>query len=119
MTNIKVVQQTNRQGTNTMKKTHANLQNDIKMCVEFQKDRPLTEELGSQGNKVETAIAPKVGKPEIRFFGFARRLIVLYICVKFHENVSNGFKLQSKHENVTDRRTQGKTICLTNPTGKT
>ena len=32
---------------------------------------------------VQWAMTPKVGKPELLFVCFARRLIVLYICVKF------------------------------------
>ena len=39
---------------------------------------------------------PKVGKPELRFMCSARRLIVLYICMKFRENISNGFKLTER-----------------------
>ena len=29
--------------------------------------------------------------PELRFLRSALRLMLLYICVKFHENISNGF----------------------------
>ena len=36
---------------------------------------------------VQRAITPKVGKPELRFMCSALCLIVLYICVKFHENM--------------------------------
>ena len=39
---------------------------------------------------VQRAITPKVGKPELRFMCYACRLIVLYICVKFGENISDG-----------------------------
>ena len=34
----------------------------------------------------------KVGKPELWFMCSAHSLIVLYICVKFCENISNGFQ---------------------------
>ena len=36
---------------------------------------------------VQRTITPKVLKAELRFLCFARRLIVLFICVKFHETV--------------------------------
>ena len=43
--------------------------------------------------KVQRAITPKVGKPELRFLCFACCLIVLYICVKFCESISDGFRV--------------------------
>ena len=42
---------------------------------------------------VQRAITLKVGKSELRFICSASSLIVLYICVKFPENTSNGFQL--------------------------
>ena len=36
---------------------------------------------------VQRAISPKVGKPELQFICFACCLIVVYICVKFGENI--------------------------------
>ena len=36
---------------------------------------------------VQRAITPKVGKSELQFMCSAHRLIVLYICVKFRENI--------------------------------
>ena len=41
---------------------------------------------------VQRAITPKVGKPEVRFMCFAHRLIVLYINVKFRENIQDGIR---------------------------
>ena len=38
------------------------------------------------------AIFPKVGKPELRFMCSACPLMVLNVCVTFHENMSSGFK---------------------------
>ena len=38
------------------------------------------------------AITPKVGKPELGFLSSACGLMVLNVCVKFHENMSSGFK---------------------------
>ena len=42
---------------------------------------------------VQRAITPKVGKPELRFMCSAHRLTVLYICMKFPENIWNSFQL--------------------------
>ena len=39
---------------------------------------------------VQRVITPKVGKPELWFMYSAHSLMVLYICVKFRENISNG-----------------------------
>ena len=41
----------------------------------------------------QRVITPKVGKPELRFMFSARRLMVFNVCVKFHENISSGFKV--------------------------
>ena len=37
---------------------------------------------------IQMAITPKVGKPELQFMSFTHRLIVIYTCVKFGENIS-------------------------------
>ena len=39
---------------------------------------------------VQRAITPKIGKPELRFMCSVCRIIMLYICVKFCENTSDG-----------------------------
>ena len=44
----------------------------------------------------QRAITPKVGKSELRFMCSACRLIVLNVCVKFHENMSSGFKVMER-----------------------
>ena len=41
----------------------------------------------------QRAITPKVGKPELQFMCYARCLMVFNVCVKFHENMSRGFKV--------------------------
>ena len=38
---------------------------------------------------VQSAITPKVGKQELQFMCSALCLMVLYICVMFHENIRN------------------------------
>ena len=53
------------------------------------------------------AITPKIRNPELRFLRSARRLMLLYICVKFHENISNGFGVTERTrfcDRQTDRR---------------
>ena len=62
----------------------------------------------------QSAITPKVGKLEVRFMCSARRLMVFNICVKFHENMSSGFKvikrtrkwLTQKGNNSKSRKTK-------------
>ena len=44
----------------------------------------------------QRAITQKVGKPELRFMFSARRLMVFNVCVKFHENMSSGFKVMER-----------------------
>ena len=45
---------------------------------------------------MQRAITPKVGKPEYRFKCSARRLIMFNVCMKFHENMSSGFKVMER-----------------------
>ena len=39
---------------------------------------------------VQRAVTPKIGKPELWFMCSACSIMVLYICVKFRENITNG-----------------------------
>ena len=58
---------------------------------------------------VQRAKTPKVSKPELGFMCSAHRLIVLYICVKIHENISDSIRLMMRTqimEALTDRRTE-------------
>ena len=41
----------------------------------------------------QRAVTLKVGKPELRFMYSAHPLMVFNVCVKFHENMSGGFKV--------------------------
>ena len=45
---------------------------------------------------IKRAITPKVGKPELGFMCSAHCLIVLYICVKFRENITNGIRVMEQ-----------------------
>ena len=53
------------------------------------------KKLWSRHKKLLTqrAITPKVGKPELQVLFSACRLRVFNVCVKFHENMSSGFKV--------------------------
>ena len=61
---------------------------------------------------------PYFQKYAIQSYGSCALYVVslLYICVKFHENISNGFRLTERTrfcDRQTDRQTNpGKTICL-------
>ena len=44
---------------------------------------------------VQRAITSKVGISELRFIRSAHRLMVLYICMKFHENITTVSELWS------------------------
>ena len=45
---------------------------------------------------VQRTITPKVCNAELRFLRSARRLLVLKICMKFHENILNGFEITER-----------------------
>ena len=45
---------------------------------------------------VQRPIHRKVCNPELRFLCSARRLIMLNNCVKFHENILNGFEVTER-----------------------
>ena len=61
---------------------------------------------GHKNVNTQRAITPQVGKPKLRFMCSARRLMVFNVCVKFHENMSSGFKVVFNvcvkfHENMS------------------
>ena len=52
----------------------------------------------------------KRGKPELWFMCSACRLLVLYICVKFHANISDSIRVMERTrmmEGLPDRGTDG------------
>ena len=54
----------------------------------------------------QRAITQKVEKPELRFMCSARRIMVINVCVKFHENMSSGFKVMERTRKLlTDTHT--------------
>ena len=50
----------------------------------------------------QRAITPKVGKSELWFMCFASLLIIFNVCVKFHENVSSGFKVMERTRKIVN-----------------
>ena len=51
---------------------------------------------GHENVNTQRAITPKVGKQELWFMCSAHHLMVFNVCVKFHENMSSGFKLMKQ-----------------------
>ena len=62
---------------------------------------------------VQRVITLYVDKPELRFMCSAHRLIVLYIIVKFSENITNGIRVMERTRNY-DALTDGQTDRWTN-----
>ena len=54
----------------------------------------------------QRAITPKVGKPELQFMCSACRLMVLNVCVQFHENMSSGFKVMERSRKLLTHKGQ-------------
>ena len=46
---------------------------------------------------------------ELRFFFSTHRLIVVYICTKFHENILNGIRVMDRTQKLTDGQMDGRT----------
>ena len=54
----------------------------------------------------QRAITQKAGKPELPFMCSARHLMVFNICVKFHENMSSGFKVMERTQKLLTHQGQ-------------
>ena len=54
----------------------------------------------------QRGITPKVEKPELPFLCSACPLVVFNICVKFHENVSSGFKVMERTRKLLTHKGQ-------------
>ena len=52
----------------------------------------------------QRAITPKVGKSELRLMCSASGLMVFNVCVKFHENVSSGFKVMERTRKIVNTK---------------
>ena len=54
----------------------------------------------------QRAITPKLGNPDLRFLSSAPHLMVINICVKFHENMSSGFKVMERTRKLLTHKGQ-------------
>ena len=54
----------------------------------------------------QRAVTPKVRTQELRFMCAARRLMVFNVCVKFHENMSSGFKVMEQTRKLLTHKGQ-------------
>ena len=54
----------------------------------------------------QRAITPQVGKPELWFLCSAHHLMMFNFCVKFHENVSSGFKVMEQTQKLLTHKGQ-------------
>ena len=54
----------------------------------------------------QRAITPKVGTPELWFLCSACRLMMFNVCVKFHENMSSGFKVMERLQKLLPHKGQ-------------
>ena len=54
----------------------------------------------------QRAITPKVEKPELLFMCSACRLMMFNVCVKFHENMSSGFKVMERTQKLFTHKGQ-------------
>ena len=54
----------------------------------------------------QRAITPKAGKPELQFMSSACCLMVFNVCVKFHENMSSGFKVMERTQKLLTHKGQ-------------
>ena len=55
---------------------------------------------------IQKAINPKVGKSELWFLCSARRLMVFNVCMKFHQNMSSGFKVMEQTRKLLTHKGQ-------------
>ena len=44
-------------------------------------------------NDIQRAVTPKTGDSELWCLCFAHHIMVIYICIKFQENISNSFQV--------------------------
>ena len=80
------------------------------VCVKFHENVSSGFKVLERTRKIvntKRAITQKVDEPELRFMCSACRLIMLKVCMKFHENMSSGFKVMERTRKLlTDTHTQ-------------
>ena len=55
---------------------------------------------------IQWPITQKAGEPELPFMRSACCLMVFNICVKFHENMSSGFKVKARTRKLLTHKEQ-------------
>ena len=92
----------------------------FKVCVKFHENVSSGFKVMERTRKIvntKRAITQKVDEPELRFMCSACRLMVFNICVKFHENMSSGFKVMERTRKLlTDTHTHTHTHTHTEKT---
>ena len=79
------------------------------ICVKFYENMSSPFKVMERTRKIvniQRAITPKVKKPELRFRCSACRLILLNVCVKFHENMSCGFRVMERTRKLLTHKGQ-------------
>ena len=75
------------------------------VCVNFHENMSSGFKIMERTRKLLThkgQLTPKVRKPELRFMFSAHRLMVFNVCVKFHENMSSGFKVMERTRKIAN-----------------
>ena len=79
------------------------------VCVKFHENMSSSFKVMERTRKyvnTQRAITPKVGKQELWVMCSARRLMVFIVCVKFHENMSSGFKVMERTRKLLTHKGQ-------------
>ena len=81
----------------------------FKVCVKFHENMSSGFQIMERTRKIvntQWAITPKVRKPELRFMFSAYLLMVFNVWVKFHENMSSGFKVMERAQKLLTHKGQ-------------
>ena len=79
------------------------------VCEKFHENMSIGFKVMERTPKIvntQRAITPKVGKPELQFMCSACRFMVFNVCVKFHENMSSGFKVMERTRKLLTHKGQ-------------
>ena len=79
------------------------------VCVKFHENMSSSFKVMERTRKfvnTQRAITQKEEKPELRFLCSARQLKVFNVCVKFHENMSSGFKVMERTRKLLTHKGQ-------------
>ena len=81
----------------------------LNVCIKFHENMSSGFKVMERTRKIDNtqrAITLKVENPELLFMCSARRLRVFNVCVKFHENMSSGFKVMEQTRKLLTHRGQ-------------